>query len=60
VFTVRDAQRDIVEDDIVAAGDIDVVHYQEVGLVHDGWAAPKRRIISEFEVGRFRYRCTYP
>jgi hypothetical protein len=41
-----------VEDDVVAAGDADVAHDQEVGLIHDGQAAPKRRIISEYEVGR--------
>jgi len=42
VFTVGDAEGDGVEDDVVAAGDTDVAHEEEVGLVHDGQALRKK------------------
>lgn len=32
VFTVGDAKRDVVEDDVVAAGDADVAHEEEAGF----------------------------
>jgi hypothetical protein len=32
-----------VEDDIVAAGDVDVAHDQEVGLVHDGQGGSQKK-----------------
>jgi hypothetical protein len=38
VFTVGDAEGDGVKDDVVAAGDGDVAHEEEVGLVHVGRA----------------------
>jgi hypothetical protein len=44
VFAAGDAQREVVEDDIVAAGDADVAHEEEVGLIHDGQCAPEEEL----------------
>lgn len=48
VFAVGDAQGDVVKDDVVAAGDRDIAHEEEVG-----WGGlAQEEIIAEREIGR--------
>ena len=54
VFTIGDAEGDVVEDDVVAAGDGDVAHEEEVGLVHDRQDAPMGRVLRKKNYFRVR------
>jgi hypothetical protein len=54
VFAAADTEGDRVEDDVIAAGNADVVHDEEVGLagVGQGGIIISKCVISKSEVGR--------
>lgn len=50
MLAVGDAQRDVVEDDIVAAGNTHIAHEQKIGLCRVGQGGTSEKIIAEARI----------